>query len=237
MTIYLYVKTHNKTGVKYLGKTTKQDTHRYPGSGTDWKTHLKEHGADYTTEIIRECQTNQELNKWGRYYSELWNVVESLEWANRIPETGGGQCGEESAKKISAKLKGKNKPPRTKEHTENQAATMRGRKNPKTAEGLRKWYDSKPDRSKVIEKQSNSIKKWYTNNPEMAHAKALKTWDGIYKKDYEKYKMAISHISEGKTNSEIIKLMKIDYATIKKLRTKEHRIFELFPEFKEYLFF
>jgi len=63
MTIYLYVKTHNKTGLKYLGKTTNQDPHAYHGSGADWKTHLKEHGIDYTTEIIRECQTNKEITK------------------------------------------------------------------------------------------------------------------------------------------------------------------------------
>jgi hypothetical protein len=67
----------------------------------------------------------------------------------------------------------------------------------------------------------------------MSHTKALKTWDGIYKKDYEKYKMAVSFIAEGKTNREITKLMKIDYATCNKLRTKSHRVFELFPEFKQ----
>ena len=232
MTIYLYVKTHNKTGLKYLGKTTK-DPYTYLGSGVDWKIHLKEYGKPHSTQVIRECQTNQELNKWGRYYSNLWNVSESLDWANRIPETGGGNCRPESAKKISDKLKGRKKSPRTKEHIENQAATMRGRPNPKTAEGLRKWYDSNPDRSKAIEKQSKSIQEWYINNPGMSHAKALKTWDGIYKKDYEKYKMAVSFIAEGKTNREITKLMKIDYATINKLRTKSHRVFELFPEFKQ----
>lgn len=90
MTIYLYVKTHNKTGLKYLGKTKSKDPHRYKGSGADWKLHLKENGVDYTTEIIKECKNNAELNYWGRYYSNLWNVAHSNEWANRIPETGGG---------------------------------------------------------------------------------------------------------------------------------------------------
>jgi len=236
MTIYLYVKPHNKTGLKYLGKTTNQDPHAYHGSGADWKTHLKEHGIDYTTEIIRECQTNQELNQWGRYYSELWNVVESTEWANRIPETGGGGNHTDERKELFRQQQlGKKKPQRTKEHTEKIAVQVRGKSNPKTAEGLRKWYDSNPDRSKTIEKQSKSIKEWYKNNPTMSHTKALKTWDGIYKKDYEKYKMAISFIVEGKTNKEITKLMKIDYATINKLRSGLHRIFELFPEFKEHL--
>lgn len=232
MNIYLYVKTHSKTGLKYLGKTTK-DPYTYTGSGVDWKQHLKEYGEEHTTEIIRECKSNQELNQWGRYYSELWNIVASQEWANRIPETGGGWCDELSRKKISKKLKGKKKPPRSKEHTEKIAVQARGKPNPKTSEGLRKWYNTNPDRSIAIKKQSNSIKEWYNNNPEMSHTKALKTWDGIYKKDYEKYKMAVSFIAEGKPNKEITKLMKIDYATINKLRTGSHRVFELFPELSQ----
>lgn len=88
MTIYLYKKTHNKTGLQYLGKTEK-DPFKYLGSGLDWKAHLKEHGTDITTEVLRECQSNAELNIWGRYYSELWNVADSSDWANRISETGG----------------------------------------------------------------------------------------------------------------------------------------------------
>jgi transposase len=52
MLIYLYVKTHNKTGLKYLGKTTKLDPHKYSGSGKRWLRHLKKHGFDYTTEIL-----------------------------------------------------------------------------------------------------------------------------------------------------------------------------------------
>ena len=108
MTIYLYVKTHNKTGLKYLGKTTK-NPFTYLGSGVDWKAHLKEHGEDHLTEVICECQTNRELNQWGRHYSELWNVVNSTDWANRIPETGGGSCTLETAKKNINKVNGQRK--------------------------------------------------------------------------------------------------------------------------------
>lgn len=89
MIIYLYKKTHNKTGLKYLGKTTR-DPFKYGGSGKDWVPHIKKHGYDVTTEILKECSTKEELSRWGRYYSKLWNIVESLEWANRIPESGGG---------------------------------------------------------------------------------------------------------------------------------------------------
>lgn len=96
MTIYtLYIKTHRKTGLKYFGQT-KQNPFKYNGSGADWKTHLREHGVEHTTEIIRECYSKKELSIWGRYYSKLWNVVGAMDnygnkiWANKILETGGG---------------------------------------------------------------------------------------------------------------------------------------------------
>ena len=90
MTIYLYVKTHTITGLKYLGKTKSKDPHKYPGSGTYWRRHLKTHGVTYTTEILQECQTDNEVTQWGLHYSELWDVVASNEWANLKPEAGDG---------------------------------------------------------------------------------------------------------------------------------------------------
>lgn len=102
MTIYLMVKTHTKTGLKYLCKTS-QDPYIYKGSGVTWTSHLKEHGRNISTEIIKECRDQEELKTWGRYYSELWNVVESSEWANRIPETGGGSGGATTTGKTTVK--------------------------------------------------------------------------------------------------------------------------------------
>jgi hypothetical protein len=97
MTIYyLCLKTHNKTGLKYLCKTTQKNPNLYSGSGVDWKIHLEENGFDITTEIIKECSSMEEFSYWGRYYSKLWNIVSAMDnygnkiWANRIPETGGG---------------------------------------------------------------------------------------------------------------------------------------------------
>jgi aspartate carbamoyltransferase regulatory subunit len=91
MTIYyLYVKTHNKTGLKYLGFTKQKDPHKYTGSGVYWKNHLKVHGADYTTEILKECNNTQEIKEYGLFYSNLWDVVESAEWANLKLEEGDG---------------------------------------------------------------------------------------------------------------------------------------------------
>lgn len=94
MTIYLYKKTHNITGLKYLGKTTAKNPHKYKGSGHYWKSHINIHGYNVTTEILKECSTIEELQQWGRYYSELWDVVNSKEWANLKPEEGDGNSGE-----------------------------------------------------------------------------------------------------------------------------------------------
>jgi len=90
MSIYLYVKTHNKTGLKYLGKTTSKDPHKYTGSGKRWKAHLEKHGYDYSTDILLETNDINELKEKGVYYSNLWNIVESSEWANLTIEEGTG---------------------------------------------------------------------------------------------------------------------------------------------------
>lgn len=96
MYIYLYIKTHNKTGLKYLGKTIQKDPHKYPGSGKFWIRHLSKHGYDYTTEILRECQSNEELQEWGMHYSNLFDIVNAKDktgkkvWANLKPEYGDG---------------------------------------------------------------------------------------------------------------------------------------------------
>jgi hypothetical protein len=237
MTIYLYVKTHNKTGLKYLGKTSK-NPRTYLGSGIDWKAHLKEHGFDHSTEIIKECQDNQELNYWGRHYSDLWNVAESNEWANRIPETGGGTNHTEDRKELFRQQQlGRKKAPRTKEHTEKIANQLRGRTNPKVAKSLRKWYDSNPDRSKTIEKLSKSIKQWYIDNPELSHNKSLKTWDSRYQNRYSEYKKAVELVSLGFGVNTIQREtgMCLQQSSVNKLRSGEHRIYELFPELKEHL--
>lgn len=105
MIIYLYVKTHRKTGLKYLGMTTKKNPHKYRGSGDHWKAHIKKYGYDVDTEILRECKNFDEIKEWGLYYSELWNVVKDRAWANKIPEEGTGFTGETSTNFWTSELR------------------------------------------------------------------------------------------------------------------------------------
>jgi hypothetical protein len=97
---YLLIKTHSKTGLKYLCKTNRKDYSKYKGSGVYWKDHLQVHGKEHTTELLKECATNDEVKVWGQYYSNLWNIVEAKDasgkkiWANLVPEEGQGMSSE-----------------------------------------------------------------------------------------------------------------------------------------------
>jgi hypothetical protein len=88
--IYLYVKTHNKTGLKYLGKTKSKNPYRYRGSGTYWSNHIKKHGYDCQTEILLATENEEELRETGLFFSKIFNVVESSDWANLKEESGDG---------------------------------------------------------------------------------------------------------------------------------------------------
>lgn len=92
ITYYLYVKTHNTTGLQYLGQTIR-DPHKYIGSGIRWNRHLNVHGNDVSTIVIQKCYTKSALKSWGLYYSQLWSIVESKQWANLKPEEGQGGWG------------------------------------------------------------------------------------------------------------------------------------------------
>ena len=87
--IYLYVKQHSITGLKYFGKTISKDPFKYPGSGTRWSNHLNKHGREHIKTLEIWGFDNQELcTDFALKFSKDNNIVESDEWANLIPENG-----------------------------------------------------------------------------------------------------------------------------------------------------
>ena len=87
----LYLLTHNKTGLKYFGKTIK-DLNFYFGSGTAWNLHCEKYGWDIKKEIILKIENtseNQELIRTtAMNYSIKNDIVQNDDYANLINESG-----------------------------------------------------------------------------------------------------------------------------------------------------
>ena len=159
---YLYIKTHNVTGLKYFGKTTK-DPFKYKGSGRHWLSHIKLHGNDVTTEILGFYSSKELCKTAALKFSTDNNIVQSSQWANMIVENGldGGKTirtykpmSEESKNKLSRSLKGR------KPWNKNTKGLTPGNRHPKTQETkekLRKSLKGRPRSKESIEKgrQSN----------------------------------------------------------------------------------
>lgn len=87
MFIYLYVKQHKITGLKYFGRTIK-NPFKYKGSGTHWNRHLKKHGFDIETIEVYGFDDQETCTKFAIKFSNENMIVESKLWANEVPENG-----------------------------------------------------------------------------------------------------------------------------------------------------
>jgi len=95
--VCLYIATHNKTGMKYFGKTTRYFTQEdlqkyYHGSGVKWNEHLIEFGDDVTMKVYGIYSLDEKAKDYVKpvalEYSEKHSIVESRGFANRMPEDG-----------------------------------------------------------------------------------------------------------------------------------------------------
>ena len=143
--IYLYIKTHRTTGLKYLGKTSRLDPYSYPGSGKRWRAHLDKYGYEFDTEILLESEDPVKIKEAGLYYSNMWNIVEDTKWANLKPESGDGgpfNHTDEAKVKIGNASRGK----------------------PSPYKGM-SYEDIQKDSTKVVERKENHKKWMKENNP------------------------------------------------------------------------
>lgn len=92
--IYLCVKEHKITKLKYFCKTTRKDPVKYLGSGKYWRDHLKVHGRLVETLEIWQFDHQEDCTKFALHFSEKFNIVDATDsagqkiWANLRPENG-----------------------------------------------------------------------------------------------------------------------------------------------------
>lgn len=93
MALYLLIKEHRETGLKYLCKHSSDDLEgclKYNGSGTYWKKHINKHGKNIKTTCLFVTDDKLEFREVAKKYSVLYDVVNSKEWANLTHEEGQG---------------------------------------------------------------------------------------------------------------------------------------------------
>lgn len=122
MTIYLYIKCHTKTGLKYFGKTIK-NPYEYQGSGVYWNRHLDVHGRDEVQTLnVWEFNNQKDCTDFALNFSKTNNIVKSTEWANLMEENGisGGRVENNHCKVINSQ-------PRSDQWRQSQSRNKRGR--------------------------------------------------------------------------------------------------------------
>lgn len=184
----IYIKTHNITGLKYVGLSTadtNEKVHIYKGSGPIWKNELKLYGNDYTTEIIGVFNDAEKSYEFCIDFSIKNNIVKSDEWANMMYEDGIG-CGslycanmnDEQKKEHSDKIKqtlNKRSKEQKEAHKKNTSIAAKQRIAKMTTEerikstikmNNKNRNKSKKEKIKIYKKMSESHKERYKNMTE-----------------------------------------------------------------------
>lgn len=68
--------------------TKKENPFTYAGSGTHWRRHLKVHGREVHTIIVKEFENEIDCSEFSIKFSRDNNIVKSKNWANLVEETG-----------------------------------------------------------------------------------------------------------------------------------------------------
>ena len=122
---YIYETVNLVSGRKYIGqhKSEKFDDN-YIGSGVALTDAIKKYGKEnFQVSLLCECSSRDEMNKKERYYTDLYNCVESDDYYNLVP--GGGYV-INTYKNLPAWNKGLTAETdgRVKQYSDNRKATM-----------------------------------------------------------------------------------------------------------------
>jgi len=208
--IYLYLKIHNKTGMKYLGKTVSNDPYRYPGSGKVWKRHISKHGYDVKTIILLASEDPAEIIETGLFFSKIFGVVKSKEFANLMEESGDGgdtftynENKEIIRKKLSNTSTGRIHSNKTKEKISNSLSSKDLSYSGKNIKNSA-LFSGKKHSAETIEKIKKSNKRGCSENLEKKTPSGKSYNKGILKTEEHKRKLSQSLLGRKPTNSRII---------------------------------
>jgi hypothetical protein len=130
--IWLYIKRHSKTGLKYFGKTSSKNPVKYKGSGKYWLNHLRVHGNDIETIWTELFNDKKLLTEYAISFSKEHDIVNSDSWANLKFEDGlpGGFTGAERSDTTKRKLRISNLGKKQSEATKNKRKLSLNGKSP-----------------------------------------------------------------------------------------------------------
>ena len=223
--IYLYIKQHSVTGLKYFGKTNCLNPFKYNGSGKYWCRHIKKHGKQHVKTIeLYGFDKEQLCSEFALKFSKDNNIAESDDWANLVDENGKhGQVlgfkhskksklkmsisskdkitSEETKRKLSNTLKGRILSPTTPEKCRNISLAKKGKKaNPL---GVAKTAEKNRGKKRTIE-QRNKISDALKNKPKSEQHIANLKLSQQNRSEETRAKMSLAQI--GKVISEEAKM-------------------------------
>ena len=97
---YIYLTTNLINGKKYIGQhKASKISESYKGSGKLIRSAFKKYGkSNFSTVILRECSSIEEMNESERFYIKLYDAVNSEDFYNILP---GGQ----STKEVDSRVR------------------------------------------------------------------------------------------------------------------------------------
>lgn len=190
---FLYIKQHSITGKLYFGKTIKHDPIKYPGSGIHWKRHINKHGKDKVETLWYCLFLDEETCKdFAILCSIQWDIVNSDNWLNLIPEDGliggairtGIKQSIETRKKISESHMGKRLSNETKQ---------------KISINIKRWNDKNPESLQAAKLKAAKSRLGFKHSEESKQKMSYSTL-GQFCSEETRQKMKESH--KGKLHTE-----------------------------------
>jgi hypothetical protein len=209
----LYIKQCPHCGLKYFGKSTKQNIEKYPGSGTKWTRHLVKHDVKPIHLWNSDWYTDTSISRFALKFSNINKIVESNNWANLKLENGldGGDTSQTPGFLNSLKNKKTNKNLTYEEiYGENKAKNL---KSKRSESNRLRWRDCF-FKAKTSKKISDTRKEKYAKGELVAHNKGKK----VINKEFEqrKEKIRSDFCSSGLTRKQYAEAHSINYNTLKK---------------------